>query len=178
MGEAISNFVNDALGITNGAFGINASEMLIQIIATLILFLVIRFFFWNNVTAYLEGRKQAMANEYNAAKNANTEAQGLREEAALELENIRVQTSTVLEEARTRGEEERKQILVTASAEADKLVENAQREIESNIEKARNNINEEIVSVATLMAEQIIKEEIDEKKHKELIKKVTKEVSN
>jgi len=178
MGEAISSFVQDALGITNGVFGVNATEMLIQISATLILFLVIRFFFWNKVTDYLEGRKEAMVQEYNDAKNANDEAKGKREEAEGELNLIKERSKSMMDDAKVRGEEERKAILVKAKSEADKMVVDAQKEIESNIEKARNNINTEIVSVATLMAEKIIGKEIDEKKYKDIIKDATKEVAN
>jgi F-type H+-transporting ATPase subunit b len=178
MGEAISSFVQDALGITNGAFGVNATEMLIQISATLILFLVIRFFFWNKVTDYLEGRKEAMVQEYNDAKNANDEAKNKRKEAADELTLIKQRSKSMMDDAKVRGEEERKVILVKAKSEADKMVVDAQKEIESNIEKARNNINTEIVSVATLMAEKIIGKEIDEKKYKDIIKDATKEVAN
>ena len=58
------------------------------------------------------------------------------------------------------------------------MVRDVKKEIESNIEKARNDINKEIVSVATLMAEKIIGKEIDEKKHKDMIKEATKEVAN
>lgn len=178
MGEAISSFVQDALGITDGVFGINATEMLIQIAATLILFLVVRFFFWNKVTDYLEGRKEAMTQEYNDAKNANDEARGMREEAEAELTLIKTRSKSMIDNAKVRGEDERKAILTKAKSEADKLVVDAQKEIESNIDKARNSINEEIVSVATLMAEKIIGKEIDEKKHKDMIKKATKEVAN
>jgi F-type H+-transporting ATPase subunit b len=178
MGEAIQSFVEDALGITNGVFGVNAQEMLIQISSTIILFLVVRFFFWNKVTAYLEERKQAMITEYNDAKSANDEAKSMRDEAQGELELLKTRSKSLIDDAKVRGEDERKAILEKAKSEADNLVVEAQKEIESNIEKARSSINKEIVSVATLMAEKIIKKEIDESKHKELIKEVTKEVAN
>lgn len=178
MGEAIQSFVEDALGITNGVFGVNGTEMLIQITSTILLFLVIRFFFWNKVTEYLESRKQVMKEEYESARVANEEAQGMRVEAEGELNTIRLKSKDLIDEAKVRGEEERKAILQKAKSEADKLVTDANKEIQSNIEKARNSINDEIVSVATLMAEKIIKKEIDEKKHKDLVKEVTNEVIN
>lgn len=178
MGEAISGFVQDALGITDGAFGVNATEMLIQISSTILLFLVVRYFFWNKVTDYLENRKTEMTSEYEEARKANLEAYGLKEEAEGELNSLRLSAKGVLDEAKIRGEEERKNILQKAKGEANKLVDDANKEITSNIEKARNSINTEIVSVATLMAEKIIKRELDDEKHKELIKEVTKEVIN
>lgn len=174
MGESIQAFVENALGITNGVFGVNAKEMMIQIISTLLLFLVVRFFFWNKVTEYLESRKEAMRNEYSDAKEANEAAIEQRELAAGELQEIRVSAKGIFDEAKLRGETERKDILSKAKVSADKLVEEAHREISSNIEKARSNINDEIVSVATLMAGKIIKKEMNEQQHKDLIDEVTK----
>ena len=94
MGEAIQSFVNDALGIVEGAFGVSPKEMAIQILSTLVLFLIVRFFFWNKVTDYLEGRKEAMAQEYNDAQNAKDEAKGLREEADAELTMIKMKSKS------------------------------------------------------------------------------------
>lgn len=176
--EKIRSFVEDALGLTDGAFGVDGTEMLIQIASTIILFLIVRFFFWNKVTEYLEGRKLAMQKEYEDAKQANQEAALKREEAVKELDDIRHSSKDMLDEARARGAEERKDIIEKAKKDATKLVDDAHKEIESQIEKARKDINDEIVSVATLMAERIIKKEIDEDKHKELIKEISKEVAN
>ena len=53
-----------------------------------------------------------------------------------------------------------------------------QKEIDNNVQKARNEINKEIVSVATVMAEKIIKKEIDQDLHKDLLKEATAEVMN
>ena len=176
--EKISNFVNDALGLTDGAFGVDGTEMLIQIGSTILLFLVVRFFFWNKVTDYLEGRKEAMKQEYLDAKNASLEAAKHKEEAETELIDIRKGAKGVFDEAKERGEVERKVILEKARGEATKLVSDAHIEIDSQVEKARSSINEEIVSVATLMAEKIIEKELDDKEHKDMIKKISKEVLN
>lgn len=177
MGEAIQSFVNESLGFINN-LDEGIQQVAIQIISTILLFLVVRFFFWNKVTDYLEGRKEAMKNEYEEAKNANQEASLQREEAAKELLEIRQSSKGLLDDAKARGEVERKAILEKAKGEANKLVDDAHKEIDSQIEKARNQINDEIVSVATLMAGKIIKKELDEDKHKELIKEVTSEVIN
>ena len=147
-------------------------------ISTVLLFLVVRFFFWNKVTDYLEGRKEAMRKEYDDAKDANQDAALKREEAVKELHEIRLSSKGILDEARVRGTVERKEIIEKAKVDATKLVDDAHKEIESQIEKAKKDINDEIVSVATLMAEQIIKKEIDESKHKELINEISKEVAN
>ena len=182
MGEVIQSFVNESLGFINDVFSGNASvaaqQVLIQILSTVLLFLVVRFFFWNKVTDYLEGRKEAMKNEYDNAQEAFKQAEATRKEANDELAEIRKTSKGFIDEAKLRGEEERKQIIEKARTEATRLVDNAHKEIDSQIEKAKKDINDEIVSVATLMAEKIIKKELDEEKHKDLVKEATKEVIN
>ena len=47
-----------------------------------------------------------------------------------------------------------------------------------SIEKARTSINDEIVNVAVLMAEKVVKREIDTSKHKDLIDEVLNRGTN
>lgn len=161
-----------------GALGVNPIEMVIQILATLLLFLVVRFFFWNHITNYIDKRKEAMNNEYDHAAKANKDAQSLKETAEIELKKIHAEAKGLYDDAKDRGEEKRKEIVSKAKGEAQNIIDNAHKEINSEIEKARTKINDEIVTVATMMAEKIIKKEIDNKKHEDLIKEVTKEVAN
>ena len=173
----MQDFANSLSDFVLESIGVDITEMAIQILSTLLLFLVVRFFFWNNITDYLEKRKEVMANEYEEAKTANLEAVSIKEQADLELTEIRLSAKGVIDDAKKRGELERKDIVKKAKNEADVVASNARKEIDSEIEKARSNLNEEIVSVAVLMAEKVIKKEIDESKHHDLIKEVTKGVS-
>lgn len=169
VAETINEFVN-------GAIGLNLKETIIQIAGTLLLFLVVRHFFWTNITDYLEERKNHMAKEYDEANEANSEAQSLKVKAVSELTEIRMSAKSIIDGAKERGEIERVEIVNNAKDEAAVVMDNAHKEIDSEIEKARTSINDEIVSVAVLMAKKVIKKEIDESKHKELLKEVTKEV--
>ncbi len=171
VAQAIEEFVANSLGV-------NLIEMVIQISSTIVLFLVVKFFFWNHVTDFLEKRKAAMNEEFVKAKTANEEASKAKLQADAELHEIRQSAKGIYDEAKERGEQERKNIVSRAKQEADRLLENAQAEIENELEKARTDINNEIVSVATLMAEKIIEKELDPNKQKDIIERVTKEVSN
>jgi len=173
----MEDFANSLSDFVLESIGVDITEMAIQILSTLLLFLVVRYFFWNNITEYLEKRKEIMANEYEDAKTANLEAVSIKEKADLELTEIRLSAKGVIDDAKNRGELERADIIKKAKNEADVVISNARKEIDSEIEKARSNLNEEIVSVAVLMAEKVIKKEIDESKHRDLIKEVTKGVA-
>jgi len=171
VAEAIREFVNNSLGV-------NLIEMVIQIASTIVLFLVVKFFFWNNITDYLEKRKETMNEEYDKAQLASSTASDLQVQAETELLEIRHSAKGLFEEAKERGELERKNIITKAKTDAERLVENAHIEIEQELEKVKTEINNEIVMVATLMAEKIIQKEIDPKKHKDLIKDVSRQVQS
>jgi F-type H+-transporting ATPase subunit b len=171
VAENISKFID-------GAISVSVEEMLIQVLATLLLFLVIRFYFWNHITDYLDGRKKAMASELEEAEKANLVAQELKVSAESELNEVRLGAKGIIDEAKGRGEKERTAIVSKAKDEAKKVMENAKKEIDSEIEKAREGINDEIVNVAVLMAEKVIKKEIDSKKYESMIDEVAKEVAN
>ncbi|KFZ26992.1 MAG: ATP synthase subunit b, sodium ion specific [Candidatus Izimaplasma bacterium HR2] len=174
----MEDFANSLSDFVLESIGVSLTEMAIQILSTILLFLIVKYFFWNNITEYLEKRKEFMASEYEDAKVANLEAISTKEKAELELTEIRLSAKGVIDDAKDRGELERTDIVKKAKKEARIVISNAQKEIDSEIEKARSNLNEEIVSVAVLMAEKVIKKEIDASKHKELISEVTKGVAS
>lgn len=171
VAQAISEFIENAINV-------NLNEMLVQIGATLLLFVVVRIFFWESITNYLESRKELMASEMEEAQSKSKEAEDIKIQVEAELKEVRSNAKAIVDEAKSRGELERSKIVEKAKFEAGKVMDNAKNEIDSEIEKARANINDEIVSVAALMAEKILEKEIDSEKHKKLIDIVTKEVAN
>jgi len=170
VAESISEFVNSALSLS-------IEEIVIQVVATLLLFIVIKIFFWNNITAYLEKRKEIMSEDLLLSKQSTEAAAELKEVAELELNNVRVSAKGMIDDAKERGEVERVKIIGKAKNDASKIMDTAKKDMDIEIEKARTNINDEIVSVAILIAEKVIKKEIDKDKHKELVKQITNEVA-
>lgn len=171
VAETIREFVNNALGV-------NLREMMIQIAATLVLFIVVRFFFWNHITNYLNKQNEAIKQAYDEAETSKTEAEALKLDAQKELEKIQASAKETLEEAKTRGKKQEQEIVKTAKASAVSIVKNAEEEVERLYDKAKESMQEEIISVATVMAEKVIQKEIDEEKYKSLLKEATDEVSS
>jgi len=169
VADAIKSFIDDALGVS-------ILEMGIQIASTLLLFIVVKHFFWNNITEYLERRKKAISEEYIQAEESNKKAQLIKVQADDELNQIRVDAKGIFEKAKERGEKERSSIINNAKSDAKKVIEDAQKEIDSEIKKARSSINDEIVNVAFIMAEKVIEKEIDKDRHEELVKEIINEV--
>ena len=171
VAQAMQEFIQSALGVS-------AKEMGIQIAATLLLFMVVRFFFWNHVTDFIEGRKELMSKEIKEAQDLKEEASEIKSNAHDELVKGRNNAREIIENAKQKGQQERTEIIANAKEEASKLIDNAEKEIDSELRKARKQVNDEIVSVAVLMAEKIVKKELDEKTYKDMIEEVTKGVAS
>jgi F-type H+-transporting ATPase subunit b len=180
LGDIIKSFVQESLEFIIQVFGGDSQEALqqvgIQIISTVLLFLVVRFFFWNKVTDYLEARKAQMADAYESAQAAKAEAAKTNEETKAELHRIRQEAKSMYDEAKERGEEERKRLIAEAKQDAARLVDNAKSDIQMEFEQARQSIREEIITVATQMAGKIIDKELDENDYKTIIERATDEV--
>lgn len=153
--EAVEKAVDQALGI-------NLLDMIIQIAATLILVLIVKKFFWGRITEFLDKRKAYMENELSEAELANEEALQLKETKEEELKEIRLKSKDYFDSAKTRGEEEKIRIIDQAKKEADILLKNAGKEIDAERKKAKESLQKEVVSVASLMAEKMINQKIDQ----------------
>jgi F-type H+-transporting ATPase subunit b len=171
VARAIEEFVNNALSVS-------LLDMAIQIGATLVLFFVVKYFFWNHVTAFLDKRKEVMNEEFTSAEKANAEAIALREEAEEKLQEIRLSAKQIYEEAKERGEQERKRIVNDAKEQAQRILVQTQQEIEREWENAKAQMNNEIVEVASLLASKALKEEMNTKTQQRLVRQITKEVQD
>jgi F-type H+-transporting ATPase subunit b len=161
MVEAVSDVIKNALGSS-------LLDIAVQVGATVILIFIVRRFFWNKILDFIEKRKQIMENELSSAKQANLEAQQLQEKADKKYQDIRSKSKGYLDQAKQKGEEERKVIVEKAKEEANNLLTQAEQEIALEKQKARADIQNEAVTLATLMASKIIKEELDDKKYQNL----------
>jgi len=144
------------------ALGINLLDMIVQILATVILMLIVKKYFWGRITEYLKKRNEYMDSELIEAETTNKEALQLKETREAELKEIREKSKDYFDHAKTRGEEEKKRIIDHAKKEADVILANGRKEIDAERSKAKMELEKEVVSIASLMAEKVIGEKIDE----------------
>jgi F-type H+-transporting ATPase subunit b len=157
------------LEIIEGALGINLLDMIIQIAATLILVLIVKHFFWGRITDFLEKRKNIMDQEMDSAKKENIEAKLLKEKRETEYNELKLKSKDYLDTAKEKAEQERLRIIDKAKNNADQMMERAKKEIEAERIKAETSLQKETVTLAALMAEKIIRKELNDKDYQDLI---------
>lgn len=159
----IDRLVSGVEAAVEQALGINLLDMVVQILATIILMIIVKKFFWGRITEFLEKRRKFMETEMTEAEQANKEALQLKETRDAELKEIRMKSKEYYENAKNRGEDEKNRIINHAKKEADTIVNNGHKEIEHEVKKAKEELEKEVVSIASLMAEKVINKKVDEK---------------
>ncbi len=167
----IQRMVEAVQEVIDGALGVNLLDMIIQIAATLILVLIVKHFFWSKITDFLQKRKAIMDNELESAKKENILAKELKEKNEAEYNELKVKSKGMLDSAKQKAEQERLRILAEAKNDADGILVRTKKEIEAEKIKAKATLQKEVVDLAAIMAEKIMKQEVDEGKFQDLLVK-------
>ena len=188
FGDKASNFVKDGITLINdnissneqvepddnlspvdaflsSTLGVTLVEMAIQLVATLIIFLIVRFLIWNKVTEILEARKKMVRDAIDKRDEALNEAKLALEDAKITKKNAEAEASRIVENAKKRGYNEAEQIISNASEKAKLSLSNANEEIERMNNENIASVKKQIVEVAYAMASKIVEKEIKEDKY-------------
>lgn len=171
--QKIRDYIDQALQLLNGN---GLTDVLIQLGATLLLFLAVRFLLWNKVTDIIEKRKASFENAMKEKEDALAKAKEIEIENEKMILDARKESAEIIELAKERGYKEAEKIIDEAKVEANSIVNKAQNEIKANYAQAEEEIKKEIIDVAFLMASKITEKEIKEEDHQDLVENFMKEV--
>ena len=181
-GNKISESVRTALGPIGRLNNPDASvfggsdvrDILIQLIATILLFVVIRFFFWKPITKILESRRDAIDKALDEANESKKNARQIEAELQEELSKAKVQVKELLDKAERDGNLRREAIINDAKEEARRRLENLEVELEQEKKNMEKDIKKQIVDIAFLAAEKIVAKEINQDKYLDVVDDILK----
>ncbi len=152
------------------------ANMVPQLIATLILFLVMKKLVTQPLKEYLNKRAEAVAADLTAAEKEKQEAEELKVQYEKNLENAKEEARAIVDSAKQRGDQLRDEIVSEAKQEAKVISERATTEIELEKEKALDSLKSEVASMAMLIAGKVVDKNLDENTHKNMIDQFINEV--
>ena len=141
-----------------------------------ILFFALSYLLFNPARAFLEKRRQKIADELNQAAQDQKDAAEMKAEYEAKLKAVNKEADAILEEARRKAKRREAEIIDEARAEAARIVERAGKEIELERKKALDEMKQEVVSIASLMAGKVVAASIDTKVQDALIEETLKEM--
>ena len=159
--EKTKNLVYQGLRLIEDGLGVTLTEVLIQVCATLVLFIAVKLLVWNKVTSILDERKKVVTDALKQKDEALAESKRLREEGEALIASANQESKKIIEKAKTKGYEQADEIVKKAEETAKLKIQNAEQEIEMKIADSQKEIRDEIVEVAYAMASNIVGKEIE-----------------
>ncbi|MCR3906035.1 MAG: F0F1 ATP synthase subunit B [Tenericutes bacterium] len=170
-----ANVFDDVIqAIEDGLYSIinNPSVVLLNIIAFLVLVLIIKKFFWAKITLFLEKRQAVMMEALEQAETEKKRAHELQVKSQKDYEKMKSETQEIREKLMAEAQKEQENLIQNAKNEAKRRLEQAEKDIEFEINKANEDIKQSIKEVAFAAAQKIVKREIDESVHQDIIDEI------
>ena len=149
----------------------------IQLCATILLFLAVRFFLWKPITKILETRRDAIDKDLKDAEEAKANAILIESNLKNELDDARAKVKKMLDDAEKQANIKRDEIINQAKEEARRRMDNLDAELEQEKKNMSEQIRKEIVDIAFAAAEKIVAKEIDHTKYLDVVDDILKGVN-
>jgi F-type H+-transporting ATPase subunit b len=149
--------------------GINLPDFLWHTVSFLILIALLSRFLYRPITGMLEERTRRIQESLEAAEQARAEvAQADRERDEL-LATSRREIQEMMATAQHAAERIQSEARTTAQQEAQRIIETARQEAEAERAQAMAELRREVASLAVMAAERIIRRDLDEQTHRQLV---------
>lgn len=157
------------------ALGFNLPALIAQMVNFGILLLIFSVFLYKPLLRILDERKQRIKEGLDAAEESKRQLAQTEEEVAKELAKAREQGQSLIGEAQQMAQRIQNEAREAARAESEQLLERARNEIQLERDAAIAELRREFAGLTIMAAERVIKQSLDEDKHRELIQEVLEE---
>lgn len=152
--------------------------VLVSIANFLILLYLLRRFLWGPVLRVLADRADKIREGLAAAEEAKRERERMREEAEALLARTRAEAQAISERTTKAAVQAAESIVSKARADAQRLVERARADAEQARRQALAELRSEVASLAVLAAGRILRREVDERAHRQLVEETIREAGS
>ena len=154
----------------------NLYTMIVQLCATLIIFLCIKKWLWKPVKNILAKRADAMQASLDSAFEQNEEARVNLEASRKELNDAKESSREIIDAARQEAVNLKNEIVSDAKRQAQAKLDQADEKIARAKADAQSDLHDEMVSVAMAAISKLLDEKATSKDDEEAIDKYIKEV--
>lgn len=150
----------------------------LTLLAVFTLFLVLSYFLFNPARKFLNDRKERIAGDLETAASDKEQALKLKEEYEAKLKEADKEVARILSEARSKAIANEERTIAKAREEAAGIIKRANEEAELEKKRVMDEVKQEMVSIASLMAEKVVKGNIDTTIQDSLIDETLKEIGD
>ncbi|MGD9677950.1 MAG: F0F1 ATP synthase subunit B [Vulcanibacillus sp.] len=151
-------------------------SFIIQIVAFIILFLLLKRYAFGPLVNIMETRQENIKEQISSAENNKLEAEKILKEQKENFQEARIEAQEMIERARVSSSKQAEEIIATAKAEAVRIKDQAVQEIQQEKNKAVDELRKQVGVLSVLIASKLIEKEIDLQGQSKFIDEMIKEV--
>jgi len=148
------------------------ATLIMNWVTLLVLFLILRKFFFHRVHSFIEARGQAIKDAYDNAEIVNNKAEMKLEAYSKRLTDVESEGRDIIKKAKTKAESQANDIIDAANKKADEILTRAQNEIEREKTQAITEMKGQIAAYAVMAAEKILEKNIEAEGQEQLLDKI------
>ena len=149
--------------------GMDFWTALLTLCNMIITFAVLKKFLFKPVKKMIDDRQQEIDHLYADADNSKAQAEALQAHYAAKLKAAGAEGARIIQNATRQAQKREEAIVRAAQDKAAKTMERAHAQIELEKKQALNDLKNQVSGMALGIASAVLEEEIDQKKHAELI---------
>jgi len=154
---------------------INATLIGQMITFTLLVWFTMQYV-WPPLIEALDERKKKISEGLAAAEKGQEDVKLAEKKALKYLKEAKAESANIIALAQKRANEVVEESKGTARLEGERMIEAAKAQIEQEMQQAKESLRKEVSSLALKAAEQILQQEVDKAKHKDIISKVSEQL--
>ena len=154
-----------------GLIEINWSIIMIWI-TVIVLFLVLRKFFFEKVKNFMETRSNSIQDAFDSAEAVNRRADEKMQNYTKRIANVEAEGREIIRDAKIKADAQAREIIEDANKQATEIMNKAERNIEREKQKAMEEMRKEVAALAMLAAERIVEREIQNIGQDEIVDEV------
>lgn len=147
-------------------------------ISVFVMFTFLSYLLFNPVRDMLKKRQDRVKNDIQTAEENRDEALKLKADYEARIRNIDKEAEVILAEARQKALKNEAKILDDAKEEAARMIARANAQIELEKKKAADDMKREMISIASLMAEKVVKASMTANIEEQLVEDTLKEIGD
>ena len=148
---------------------VNIWQIVISLCNLTILFLMLKKLLFKPVKKMIADREALAAKELDAAREEMRLAQEERTKWTKRMSAAEAEAGDIVKRATVKADKQSKMIINTAKERADSIVEQAKFEADLEYKNSASEMKHEIIDLSSLLAGKMLRREINEEDHRELI---------
>ena len=144
-------------------------QIIIQIIAFLLMYWILKKYGWQPILALLDARKKKIRAEFDEIAKEHHEAKTLIFEYESKIRNIEREARQKIQEAITEAKASAQEIVKQSQQEAKEQIVKAKEEIIREGQKAQKQLKKEMGAMAIAAAEQLLQKKVDAEEDKRIV---------